>query len=65
MAKKKLSINYNKCMLEVKEDNTIMVIETNKDGESFYFDLTKELRSLTNEASINISISFDNEIISE
>ena len=62
MAKRILSINFRKCMLEIGEDNSIWVIETNREGVSSYYNFTEEIKKIQNEPNINIKVSFDNEI---
>lgn len=62
MAKKQFGLSYSKCMLEVKDDNSIILIETDKEGNSYYYNFTEEMRKLQNESNINVKVSFDNEM---
>lgn len=62
MAKKQFGLSYSKCMLEVKDDNSIILIETDKEGNEYYYNFTEEMRKLQNESNINVKVSFDNEM---
>ena len=62
MAKKQFGLSYSKCMISVKEDNQIILIENDREGNEYYFNLTEELKGLQKESNVNIKISFDNEL---
>ena len=63
MAKKQFGISYTKAMVDVKEnDNSIWIIETDREGNEYYFNFTEEMKKLQNESNINIKVSFDNEM---
>ena len=62
MAKKNFGLSFSKCMLEIKDDNTIILVEHDKEGNEYYFNFTEEMRKLQNESNINVKVTFDNEI---
>ena len=62
MAKKNSGLSFSKCMLEIKDDNTIILVEHDKEGNEYYFNFTEEMRKLQNESNINVKVTFDNEI---
>lgn len=66
MAKKNYGLSFSKCMVDIKKsDNSIWIIETDREGNEFYYNFTEEMKKLQNECNINIKVTFDNEIESE